>query len=211
MKTSAPIKLSLLLFIAIHLIACATTTTFWIPLYQISSGDTQVRTSFDPDTNTIVNPVEGACLAYYKGEGVSSVVFSNKHTFSLSNKVVLKNDEIDKSQSTGEVISNLTIWKSFYYDPALSSSEETQGLFILKDGSLAALDHEKLKNGQLVEYIIRGQNTGTDPLREIILLDVLPNGFKFNSSEYWFRKNENGTIAHKLVNEAVLPHSRMLP
>ena len=198
----AIINLLLLLLITIPFISCATTKTFWIPIYQISSGEIQVPTMINPDTRTIVNAVEGACLAYFKGEEASSVIYSNRQTFSLSNKIVLKNDQIVESLSTGEIFSNLTIWKSFYYDPALTSSEEMQGLFILKDDSLAALDYEKLRNGQLVEYIIFGQNSGTDALQEIILLDVLPGGFLVDSSEYWFRSNEGGMFDHKLINEA---------
>lgn len=202
MKSRCWISAVVVLLAAAALLSCATTSTFWIPVYQISGGGYQPRMSFDPHEGEIVNPVEGACLAYYSGEDASSVVFSNRLSLSLANKVVLKNNEVDAAQSTGTVVSNLSIWKTFYYDPALTSTKETQGLFILKDGLLAALDHDRLRDGQVVEYLIAGQNTGTDSLREVVVLDVLPRGFEVASSEYWFRKNETAAFEHKIVTSA---------
>jgi len=200
-NNKAVFRLLVFVPLSILLFSCATTTIYWIPIYQISSGGYDARTSIDPDTGIITNPVEGVCLAYYRAGTTGFVVYSNRLNLSLANKVVLKNNEIDEAESTGQVVGNLSLWKSFYYDPQLTSTEDSQRLYILKDGLLAALDHQQLREGQVVEYVLSGQNTGTDPLQAVTILDVLPAGFKVAATEYWFRKNESARFEHKILEE----------
>jgi uncharacterized repeat protein (TIGR01451 family) len=191
--------------------SCTTTTTFWVPVYTLKTSETQENTGFDPAANAITNPEEGTTFAYYKGENKQAIVYSSPYSLSLARKIVLENNVLKASESTAEPTSNLLLNKTFFYDPKVKTPDNVEAiltnagidyknagflrtpadvyrdnLYIQKDDNLQVFDQRLLQDGQELEYVISGRNVGTDNMKNIVVLDVLPPGFDLVETGYWF-------------------------
>lgn len=193
------------------LLSCATTSTYWVPVYTMKAADAHETVRFDPVTKAITDPEDGTAFAYYKGESAGSIVYGSDYSMSLAKKIVLKGNTIDATESTAQPTSNLSITKFFSYDdalPAPSNAAELlakaginykdagpyakpedvykRDLYIQKAHNLLVFDQRLLQDGQIVEYVISGLNAGTDSIKDVVVLDVIPAGFSLVEAGYWF-------------------------
>jgi uncharacterized repeat protein (TIGR01451 family) len=191
--------------------SCATTKTYWVPVYSLKTSEVQENSGFDPAAKAITNPEEGVAFAYYVGENKKAIVYSSPYSLSLARKIVLENSVLKASESTAEPTSNLLLSKSFFYDPKVKTPDNVEALlsaagidyrnagfsktpadvyrdnlYLKKDDNLLVFDQRLLRDGQELEYVISGMNIGTDNLTGIVVLDVLPPGFDPVETGYWF-------------------------
>lgn len=187
--------------------SCATTTTYWVPVYTIKTAEPKENSTFDPAGRTITNPEEGVAFAYYVGQNKTAIVYSKPYSFSLARKIVLENNVLKASESTAEPISNLLLRKSFFYDAEIKTPADMEAilsaagldyknknpaavfkdnLYLQKEDNLLVFDQRLLRDGQELEYVISGMNVGTDNLTGVVVLDVLPPGFDPLETGYWF-------------------------
>jgi len=195
----------------------------------MGTDKTQETADFDPETKTITDPEDGKAFAFFKGETKEAIVYSNDFSFSLARKVVLSNGKLDKEKSTKQPTSNLLISKTFYFDtkePIPENVEEIlmdagidykngnssitapsfykKNLYLQKTSSYLIFDNRLLQDGHIVEYVISGQNIGTDTIQEVVVLDVLPLGFTFMNAEYWFTKRSSPESSDGYTSVAVM-------
>jgi len=176
---------------------CATTQTYWVPIYTVKYSADYEKTKYDPRIQSIINPQEGELLAYFEMESKNSIAYGNDYSISLAEKVVIANDQVDSASSTTSSVTNLEIQRSFYYD---IQEKEEPNLYIYRDGTIMALDHSAIKADQIVHYMILGKNVGTNPISQIVIADVLPKGFHYISSEYFLPGDDN-VFEHKVVTK----------
>ena len=178
-------------------LGCATTRTYWVPIYTVKYAADYEKTKYDPRIQSIINPQEGELLAYFEMESKNSIAYGNDYSISLAEKVVIANDQVDTASSTTSSVINLEIQRSFYY---YTEEKEDPNLYIYKDGTLMALDHSAIKADQIVQYMIMGKNVGTKPISQIVIADALPKGFHYVFSEY-FLPGDNNVFEHKVVTK----------
>jgi uncharacterized repeat protein (TIGR01451 family) len=199
-------KKSLLLYVGLGMMliaSCTATKTMWIPVYSISGGGENDVSSYDAAKSLVVNPKENTVYAYFKADKSEGIVFANKYNISFSEKVTYNisnnNYTIDEAKSTKKKISYLTLWKSFYYAP-VQNTQDTAAIFYYNDDRMIIFNNARLKDGEKLQFDILGRSTGTLPIGQVIVVDVLPPGLQYASSEYFFR-NENGVFKHKVVKQ----------
>lgn len=189
----------------ILLTSCTTTRTVWIPVFSVNGGGVRSRESYDPDKNRIINPSAKSTYAYFRTDKKGDIVFSNEYKLNFSEKVTytITNDElsIDKLQSTDSTISYLDLHKSFFFSKP-ENSADTADLYFNNNNIMIIFNNEKLKDGQLIYYDILGESLGTFPVNHVTIIDALPSGLNYHSSEYFFYKN-NGSFEHKIVKNGV--------
>jgi uncharacterized repeat protein (TIGR01451 family) len=190
-------KFLTLTFPLLIFISCQTTTTYWIPVYSLQYDVTTEEAGFDPRINAVINPEEGLLLAYYETTTKKGTVYGNDYSMSLAEKVVIKNNEIVSEKSTPKSVTNLELYKSFYFNYFKETAEDRK-LYIVRNDTLIALDHSEISNEQVITYIIMGKNVGTNGISEILITDILPAGFEFEGSEYSV-DSEIGAFEHKVI------------
>jgi uncharacterized repeat protein (TIGR01451 family) len=178
--------------------SCETSVTYWVPVYKVQFTGNYEKTKFDPKIKAVINPAEGVVVAYYETENKKGLAYGNDYSIALSEKVVITDDKLDKVKSTAKPVTNLELYKSFYYD-TFSETEADRKMYVYRDGTLMALDQSLVKNNHIVEYMILGKNVGTNPISEIILADSIPAGFTYVSSEYGGMDNEKNVFKHKVI------------
>ncbi|MBN2532158.1 MAG: hypothetical protein JXB88_04670 [Spirochaetales bacterium] len=195
------IRMALLsIIVSLMAASCMTSTSvYWVPVYSLSFDDVPERTVFDPRINTIINPEEGLLTAYYETATKKGTAYGNNYSLSLAEKIVFTNDEVDREKSTSTFITNLELYKSFYFD-YFRETREQKKLYVLRNNSLIALDHSLIQDFKIVEYVIFGKNTGTEPITEIVIADILPRGFEYEGSEYSLDA-EKGSFEHKIITK----------
>jgi uncharacterized repeat protein (TIGR01451 family) len=201
-KRGLKMKLKILLLpviIILILASCISTTTIWVPVYSISYPGASENTSFDPRINAVINPEIGTVVAYYETDTKKSTVYGNEYSLSLAEKIVMTNDVIDKKESTKNPVTNLELYKSFYFD-YYRIMKEPRDLYFIRNGSLIALNQSVIEDDQIVEYMLSGKNTGTEGITRIIIADILPRGFEYKGSGYKFSDNK-GSFKHKVVTK----------
>ncbi len=199
MERNTPIFASLCILLFIALSACETSQAFWVPMYSLKYGVTAEKTTFDPRINSVVNPEQGTLVAYYETDSKKATVYGNDYSLSLAEKVVITDGKIDKKESTPELVTNLEIYKSFYYD-YWAEKETDRKLYVYRDSTLMALDHSLAGSDRLIEYVIMGKNVGTNGIGRIIIADVLPRGFTYVASEYSVDPKV-GSFEHKIITK----------
>jgi uncharacterized repeat protein (TIGR01451 family) len=187
------------LFAVLGAASCVSTRIVWIPVYTITSGGENDRTSYDPAKSALINPSDNSTYAYFKTDKGDGIVFANRDTLSFGEKVIyqLQNGAmtLNEEGSTKQKISYLDLRKSFCYDLAADSTV----LFDQRDDA-AVYNNERLHDGEIVKYDILGQSLGTAPVSRVTVVDVLPAGFIYSGSEYSFSA-QNGVFKHKLVSD----------
>jgi len=188
---------------AVAVSSCVSTRTMWIPVYKISGVGENRACSFDPEKSLVVNPSENVTYAYFKAQEEDGIVFANKNSTNFSEKVTytVSNDKlvIDESKSTKRKISYLDLSKSFYYSPPKSLTD-TVALFYYRDEETAVFNHAKLTNGMVIQFDLFGRAVGTIPVDQVTIVDVLPRGLRYASSEYHFEEG-NGAFKHKIIEQ----------
>jgi uncharacterized repeat protein (TIGR01451 family) len=189
--------------IALLIASCVSTRTMWIPVYKISGVGENRLCSFDPGKLTLINPTENVTYAFFKAQEEQGIVFANKNSVAFSEKVTytVSNDNmvIDESRSTKRKISYLNLSKSFYYTH-VASAADTMDLLYYHDDETVIFNHAKLTNGKTVQYDLFGCAVGTSPVDQVTIVDVLPRGLNYSSSQFHFSA-KNGVFKHKIINQ----------
>jgi uncharacterized repeat protein (TIGR01451 family) len=188
-----------IVFLLFLLSACQTSQTYWVPVYSLKYGITTEKTTFDSRINSVVNPEEGVLVAYYETDTKKATVYGNDYSMSLAEKVVITNDEIAAKLSTPKLVTNLDLFKSFYYD-YFSETEKDRKLYVYRDSTLMALDHSLIGDDKIIEYVIIGKNVGTNAISQIVIADILPKGFVYVASEYSVDAKV-GSFEHKVITK----------
>jgi uncharacterized repeat protein (TIGR01451 family) len=179
--------------------ACETVQTFWVPVYSLEYGNTNERMVFDPRINSVVNPEEGVLVAYYETGTKKGTAYANDYSLSLADKVVITDGKIDTKESTPRLVTNLELFKSFYYD-YYAEQESDRKLYVYRDSTLMALDHSLIADEKTIEYVILGRNVGTSGIGQVVIADVLPAGFDYVASEYSVDAKV-GSFEHKVITK----------
>jgi uncharacterized repeat protein (TIGR01451 family) len=197
------IKILCVSLLAVALFSCSSTRIQWIPVYSIKGGGENDISSYDPEKALIINPQKNSVYAYFKADNKEGIVFANEYSIDFSRKVTLTTSSgtttINSANSTKKKISYLNLYKSFYFTPPQSRAD-TLDLYYYNDDNMVIFNNAKFSDGMTLSYDIIGESVGTVPVSQVTLVDILPVGLRYQSSEYYI-SNSRGAVKHKVFTK----------